>query len=145
MHATQATKAEFEKVFGDGEKGRLHVIRAPGRVNLIGEHTDYNDGLVFPMAIEPQVLIACRARGDGRVRLASTAFPGQVVEFSVEQTIERGEPAWANYFRGVAAELEGAGETVLDIGRIEAGQRGCTVVGDDNWDSHAEWSATHNA
>jgi phosphoribosylformylglycinamidine cyclo-ligase len=45
----------------------------------------------------------------------------------------------------VAAELEAAGETVLEIGRIEAGQRGCTVVGDDNWDSHGEWSATHNA
>jgi phosphoribosylformylglycinamidine cyclo-ligase len=45
----------------------------------------------------------------------------------------------------VAAELEGAGETVLEIGRIEAGQRGCTVSGDDNWDSHEEWSATHNA
>jgi phosphoribosylformylglycinamidine cyclo-ligase len=45
----------------------------------------------------------------------------------------------------VAAELEGAGETVLEIGRMEAGERGCTVVGHDNWDSHGEWSATHNA
>jgi phosphoribosylformylglycinamidine cyclo-ligase len=45
----------------------------------------------------------------------------------------------------VAAELESAGEAVLEIGRIEAGQRGCTVVGADNWDSHGEWSATHNA
>jgi phosphoribosylformylglycinamidine cyclo-ligase len=45
----------------------------------------------------------------------------------------------------VAAELEGADETVLDIGRIEAGQRGCTVVGDNNWASNGEWSATHNA
>ena len=109
MQSTQAIKAEFAKVFGDGAKGRVHVVRAPGRVNLIGEHTDYNDGLVFPMAIEPQVLLVCRARDDGKVRLASTAFPGQVVEFSVEGKIERGEPAWANYFRGVAAELEGAG------------------------------------
>lgn len=109
MQSTQAIKAEFAKVFGDGAKGRVHVVRAPGRVNLIGEHTDYNDGLVFPMAIEPQVLLVCRARDDGKVRLASTAFPGQVVEFSVEEKIERGEPAWANYFRGVAAELEGAG------------------------------------
>jgi galactokinase len=109
MQSTQAVKAEFAKVFGDGEKGRVRVVRAPGRVNLIGEHTDYNDGLVFPMAIEPEVRVACRAREDGRVRLASTAFPGEVVEFSVERKIERGEPAWANYFRGVAAELEGAG------------------------------------
>src|SRR3954470_8969107 len=109
MQSTQAIKAEFAKVFGDGAKGRIHVVRAPGRVNLIGEHTDYNDGLVFPMAIEPQVLIVCRTRDDGVVRLASTAFAGQVVEFSIERKIERGEPSWANYFKGVAAELVGAG------------------------------------
>ena len=48
---------------------------APGRVNLIGEHTDYNDGFVFPMAIEPEVRVVCRARDDARVRLASAA-PG---------------------------------------------------------------------
>jgi galactokinase len=55
------------------------------------------------------VSITCRARDDGRVRLASTAFPGQIAEFSVNGTITRGEPKWANYFRGVAAELIGAG------------------------------------
>jgi galactokinase len=113
MQVTQRLKAAFADVFGGvgvgGGGARLHVVRAPGRVNLIGEHTDYNEGLVCPMAIEPQVLIACRGRGDGVVRLASTAFPGEVVEFSVERKIERGEPAWTNYFRGVAAELEGAG------------------------------------
>lgn len=107
MRAIDAVKTAFAEAFGAG--GRLHVIRAPGRVNLIGEHTDYNDGLVCPMAIEPEVLLACRAREDGTVRLASTAFTGQVVEFSIERKIERGEPTWANYFRGVAAELEGAG------------------------------------
>ena len=88
---------------------RVHVVRAPGRVNLIGEHTDYNDGLVFPMAIEPEVRLACRARDDAKVRLASTVFPEQLVEFSLEAKIVRGEPAWANYSRGVAAELVGAG------------------------------------
>ena len=103
----QAIKSQFAAIFGDA--GRLHVIRAPGRVNLIGEHTDYNDGFICPMAIEPQVLVACRVRDDGMVRLASTAFPGQVAEFSVERKIERGEPSWTNYFRGVAAELEAAG------------------------------------
>jgi galactokinase len=108
MQSIEGVKADFAKTFGGGE-GRVRVIRAPGRVNLIGEHTDYNEGLVFPMAIEPEVRIACRARGDGMVRLASSAFPGEVVEFSVERKIERGEPAWANYFKGVAAELEQAG------------------------------------
>ena len=83
---------------------RAHVVRAPGRVNLIGEHTDYNDGFVFPMAIEPEVRIVCRSRTDQMVRLASTAFPGQVVEFSLQSKIERAEPLWANYSRGVAAE-----------------------------------------
>jgi len=99
-----------ELAVGTGaRRHRPHVIRAPGRVNLIGEHTDYNEGFVFPMAIEPEVRLACRGRDDGCVRLASTAFPGQVVEFSVQKKIERGEPAWTNYSRGVAAELVAAG------------------------------------
>jgi len=100
-------RKEFARVFGDG--GRVWVIRAPGRVNLIGEHTDYNDGFVFPMAIEPEVRIVCRAREDGLIRLASTAFPNQIAEFSIEKKIERGKPAWANYTRGVAAEFLAAG------------------------------------
>ena len=107
---------QFWRTFGsEGAAGaaarghRPHVIRAPGRVNLIGEHTDYNEGFVFPMAIEPEVRLVCRGRDDGRVRLGSTAFAGQMVEFSVQQKIEPGEPAWANYGRGVAAELVAAG------------------------------------
>ena len=108
MNADHAPlKEQFSHIFGAG--GRIHVIRAPGRVNLIGEHTDYNDGFVFPMAIEPQVIVACRIRDDGLVRLASSVFPGAIVEFSVQSKIHRGEPPWANYSRGVAAELIGAG------------------------------------
>jgi len=109
-----ALRATFLRVFGEAAADdlpnrRVRVVRAPGRVNLIGEHTDYNDGFVFPMAIEPEVLIACRSRNDGMVRLASTAFEGQMVEFSVQRRIERGRPEWANYSRGVAAHLVGAG------------------------------------
>jgi galactokinase len=100
-------KSRFEQTFGDG--GRVHVVRSPGRVNLIGEHTDYNDGFVFPMAIEPHVLFAFRARADGQVRIASTVFPDQIVSFSVNEKIERGEPKWANYLKGAVAELKGAG------------------------------------
>ncbi|HEX4796051.1 MAG TPA: galactokinase [Humisphaera sp.] len=103
-----AVREKFLEVFGD-DSGRLRIIRAPGRVNLIGEHTDYNDGFVLPMAIEPEVRVACRARKDDKVRIASTAFAGQIVEFSIQQTIERAEPKWANYMRGVAAGLIGAG------------------------------------
>src|SRR3954447_15683827 len=104
---TADVRQQFAQLFGAG--GRVHVIRAPGRVNLIGEHTDYNDGFVFPMAIEPEVRIVCRGRDDGLVRLASTAFHEQMVEFSVQKKIERGEPEWANYMRGVASLLLGAG------------------------------------
>ncbi len=100
-------KRLFEQAFGRG--GRIHVVRAPGRVNLIGEHTDYNDGFVFPMAIEPEVRIVCRGREDGRVRLASTAYPGEVVEFSLQERITKGEPPWANYSKGVAAEMLAGG------------------------------------
>ncbi|HZZ41995.1 MAG TPA: galactokinase [Tepidisphaeraceae bacterium] len=100
-------RAKFEGVFGAG--GKTFLVRAPGRVNLIGEHTDYNDGFVCPMAIEPEVRIVCRLNESGKVRIASTVFAGQVAEFSVQEKIERGEPKWGNYMRGVAAELIGAG------------------------------------
>src|SRR5580698_10052815 len=87
--------SNFTSLFGTG--GKIHVIRAPGRVNLIGEHTDYNDGFVFPMAIVPEVTIVCRAREDGKVRFSSTFFPDQIAEFSVNEKITIGEPKWANY------------------------------------------------
>jgi galactokinase len=106
-----ALKEQFHRLFGPGRgTERVHVVRAPGRVNLIGEHTDYNGGFVLPMAIEPEVRIVCRARNDGVVRLASTAFPEQPVEFSVQRKITRSATgSWDNYSRGVAAEMIAAG------------------------------------
>ena len=80
--------AKIREAFAQRYNGEPVVVRAPGRVNLIGEHTDYNEGFVFPMAIEPEVRIVCRARDDGTVRLASTVFPDQIVEFSVQKKIE---------------------------------------------------------
>ncbi|MBC7782861.1 MAG: galactokinase [Burkholderiales bacterium] len=100
---TQQLKDDFAKQFGAG--GRVHIIRAPGRVNLIGEHTDYNDGFVFPMAIEPQVFFVCRARTDGKVVAKSSLFPGAAVEMSLTGTITKGEPKWGNYVRGPVALL----------------------------------------
>ena len=108
MHSPllESVLVAFSTAFG-GPASRL--VQAPGRVNLIGEHTDYNDGFVFPMAIEPAVFVVCRARADGQVHLASEQFPGARATFSLLETIERGEPAWANYSRGVAAGLISAG------------------------------------
>jgi galactokinase len=104
---THEIKHKFSQTFGPG--GKIHVIRAPGRVNLIGEHTDYNDGFVFPMAIEPHVLIACRARTDGKIRIGSTYKQGDIAEFSIGQKLTPGNPKWANYSKGVTAGLIGAG------------------------------------
>lgn len=108
--STADLRQQFTQVFGAG--GHVRVIRAPGRVNLIGEHTDYNEGFVLPMAIEPEIRFACRSRDDGMVRLASTAFPGNLTEFSLSKKIERAtgnEPTWTNYPRGIIAELINAG------------------------------------
>ncbi len=100
-------KQRFTQLFGEG--GKIRVVRAPGRVNLIGEHTDYNDGFVFPMAIEPDIKVVCRGRSDEIVKIASTVYPNEFVEFSLQKKIERAKPAWGNYARGVAAELIRAG------------------------------------
>jgi len=68
---------EFERRF---QSPPVWVVRAPGRVNLIGEHTDYNDGFVMPMAIDRAVWIALRRRADRRVGVYSLDF-GQKAEF----------------------------------------------------------------
>src|SRR5690606_2789055 len=94
--------------------GDTVIARAPGRVNLIGEHTDYNDGFVFPMAIDREVVIAGRKRGDGLVRLYSLEY-GQLSEFSLQQ-IEKDERApWSNYFRGVVDVLKREGHALSGV------------------------------
>ncbi len=106
---------QLSQQFGPG--GGVQIVIAPGRVNLIGEHTDYNDGFVCPMAIEPHVLLACRPRTDGIVRIASTQFPGDVQEFSLrEKIVPTAKPEqWINYVRGVAAELLAAGVPLVGM------------------------------
>ncbi|HEY4302778.1 MAG TPA: galactokinase [Candidatus Didemnitutus sp.] len=79
------------------------LVRSPGRVNLIGEHTDYNDGFVLPMAIDRATWIALRPRADGRVSIFSVEF-GETAEFAVSDPA-RGGPAWAEYAKGVAEQL----------------------------------------
>ncbi|NIM04162.1 MAG: galactokinase [Armatimonadetes bacterium] len=81
---------------------------APGRVNLIGEHTDYNDGYVFPMALELGVAVHFRPRKDDKVRLYA-ANPGEVGEFSLSSIARSDTQPWLNYPMGVAKELLQAG------------------------------------
>ena len=78
------------------------LVQAPGRVNLIGEHTDYNDGFVLPCAIDFQTLVAARARRDALVRVVASDFGHAVDEFRVDAPIAPNPRLpWANYVRGV--------------------------------------------
>ena len=78
----------------------VFLVRAPGRVNLIGEHTDYNEGFVLPMAIDRAVWIAMRPRPDRRVLVHSLDL-SQDAEFSLD-ALEKGTPGWSEYIKGVA-------------------------------------------
>ena len=99
----------FPAAFPDAPgAGPAVVAVAPGRVNLIGEHTDYNDGFVMPLAIDRQALVHAVPRGDLLVRFRSTAFP-ETAEFSLERRPEKGEPSWSNYLRGALAAATDAG------------------------------------
>ncbi len=80
------------------------IVRAPGRVNLIGEHTDYNDGFVLPMAIDRAVWIALRPRADRRILVHSLDL-NLSADFGLD-SIARGETRWAEYIKGVAHELQ---------------------------------------
>jgi galactokinase len=95
------------------------LVRAPGRVNLIGEHTDYNEGFVLPMAIDRAVWIALRPRKERRVAVHAVDFGG-TLDFGLP-TIEKGGPAWGEYVKGVAWSLVEAGHTLTGWEGVVAG------------------------
>ena len=84
------------------------LVAAPGRVNLIGEHTDYNDGFVLPMAIERSTVIAAAPNQHRRITLRSATAKGEAV-IDLSRPTERGEPTWSNYVRGVIAGFQRLG------------------------------------
>jgi galactokinase len=96
-----------------------YVARAPGRVNLIGEHTDYNDGFVLPMAIDRATWIAFRLRADRRLRLFSTTFDEEV-EIDLD-ALARGGSGWAVYVKGVAWALLADGAHLRGFDGVVAG------------------------
>jgi len=82
------------------------VVHAPGRVNLLGEHTDYNDGFVLPCAIEYQTLVAVQARDDTMVRVVAADYGNTLDEFRLDAPIvPRPDAPWANYVRGMVQML----------------------------------------
>lgn len=96
--------ARFRRLFG----AEPRLFRAPGRVNLIGEHTDYNDGFVMPAALDLATCTAIAPRRDRRLRVHSLAFAA-TVEFDLDDPRPKPRGDWSDYVRGVAIMLERAG------------------------------------
>ncbi|MDX2647407.1 galactokinase [Streptomyces sp. NPDC001902] len=101
----------FRATYGTGPEG---VWAAPGRVNLIGEHTDYNDGFVMPFALPHTTVAAVARRADGRLRLHSGSpdVPAGVVELHVDELAPGGGAGWADYPAGVIWALRDAGHEI---------------------------------
>lgn len=87
------------------------IVRAPGRVNLIGEHTDYNDGFVMPLAIDRAALIALRPRPDNKVVARSLDMDDRR-EFALDNLQQPPKPEWIDYLVGVAWSLQARGHAL---------------------------------
>jgi galactokinase len=107
----------FQRVFG---RAPQVAARAPGRVNLIGEHTDYNDGYVLPAAIDRYIWFAGCARPDREVHAYSVDFNEHVV-FSLDSIEKDVVRTWSNYLRGVSKLLEGDGHRLCGADLVFGG------------------------
>ena len=114
---TSNVRQRFAEIFGAEPAA---VVRAPGRVNLIGEHTDYNDGYVLPVAIDRSILVAASPRDDRQVIIHTLDF-GESVTFSLDDIEHDQAQAWSNYQRGVAYFLEEQGFKLPGLNAVIVG------------------------
>ncbi|MFF9673969.1 galactokinase [Streptomyces eurythermus] len=105
----QQVADRFAGLYGAGPEG---VWAAPGRVNLIGEHTDYNDGFVMPFALPHQVVAAVSRRTDGVLRLHSADIGGDITELRLDDLAPGGDHDWTAYPAGVVWALREAGHEI---------------------------------
>ncbi|GAA3118953.1 galactokinase [Streptomyces echinatus] len=105
----QQVAERFAELYGAQPEG---VWAAPGRVNLIGEHTDYNDGFVMPFALPHQVLAAVSRRTDGVLRLHSAEVGGGITELRLDGLTPQGDENWTAYPAGVVWALREAGHAI---------------------------------
>jgi galactokinase len=98
--------ADFQKHYGRPPRW---IVAAPGRVNVIGEHTDYNDGFVLPMAIERYAIMAAdTAAAPGKISIYDTHFK-ESATIDIAAPVTKGQPKWSNYIRGVLAGFQNRG------------------------------------
>ncbi|MGG4034344.1 galactokinase [Paenibacillus cisolokensis] len=109
MANIQALKEQFVQLYG-GDAESVRVFHAPGRVNLIGEHTDYNGGYVFPAALTFGTTLLIRKRDDRQLALASTNFELKK-KLPLEPIVYDEADDWMNYPKGIVRELQSRGYT----------------------------------
>ncbi len=102
MTPIELSQTQFKQHYGENAE---QTIFAPGRVNIIGEHTDYNDGFVMPCAINYGMAVSLKKRNDSRWRVYAIDIQAQD-EFDLSQPIEKSEHKWANYVRGVVKYIQ---------------------------------------
>jgi galactokinase len=107
----------FQRSYGIRPK----IFRAPGRVNLIGEHTDYNDGFVMPAAIEFYTWVAVSPRTDRILHVHSDRFE-ETIDLSLDALAGPPRKHWSDYIRGVAAVIQAAGHTLSGANLVIHGQ-----------------------
>jgi galactokinase len=108
---------QFAKTYGRPPRW---IVAAPGRVNVIGEHTDYNDGFVLPMAIERYAIMAAdTAAAPGKISIRDVQF-NESATIEISAPITKGQPKWSNYIRGVLAGFQNRGQKIpaLDVAFI---------------------------
>ncbi|MEJ2042595.1 MAG: galactokinase [Reinekea sp.] len=119
MSLSSRAHAAFLQYFGYQPS---HEIHAPGRVNLIGEHTDYNGGFVLPAAINYGITVVAHKRDDSLIRACAINFDREIAEFDLSQPIESvTSKTWSNYLRGVCKYLLEAGYELQGVDLVVIG------------------------
>jgi galactokinase len=111
--------SQFAKAYGEVPE---YLFQAPGRVNLIGEHTDYNDGFVLPCAIDYKTVIAASPRSDEEVHVVAMDYSNEKDQFSLcEPIVNHEKQLWSNYIRGVVKHLQMRGSKLVGANLVVTG------------------------
>jgi galactokinase len=119
LNRAKMVRDRLWQVFGDSQ-GPVEIVKAPGRVNLIGEHTDYNDGFVLPVAVDREIIMAASPRDDDEVNLYAVDLDASS-RFSLKNIEKDSHESWSNYIRGVLLLLSERGLPVRGMNAAFSG------------------------